>query len=236
MDWKNRVYPHGQWEMLAEGVWQISGHLAHGPMSRNMVVARLASGGLFLHSVICLNEEAMKQMENFGKPEIMVVPNPLHRLDAAAYLERYPDLKVICPQSIVDKVQMKVKVSDTVESLAPVAGFMFHRIQGVKSSERAYEFGPEGNRVLVVCDVLMNMPNYSGVMGKIMRWMGSTGFFGMTRIGRWGLLKNREAFVNWLVEMSNREDLKILSMAHGEAIREQFSNRLKEAARRLKDD
>jgi hypothetical protein len=48
--------------------------------------------------------------------------------------------------------------------------------------------------------------------------LGSTGFFGMTAIGRMLLLKNKKEFKTWLMAQSQRKDLAAVTVAHGEPV------------------
>ena len=69
---------------LAENLLWVRGSLPGMSLKRVMTAARLEDGGLVLHSAIALEASAQKQLEAFGEPRYLIVPNPAHRLDAPA--------------------------------------------------------------------------------------------------------------------------------------------------------
>src|SRR6266851_3397529 len=91
------VLPHGPLEKLEPNLWAVEGtiKMPAGELSRRMCIARLGDGRLFLMNGVPLREEAMREMEAFGKPAFLLVPNGYHRLDIAAYKQRYPQLRVL---------------------------------------------------------------------------------------------------------------------------------------------
>ena len=96
--WHEHVLPHGDLVEVQPNLWQVTGRLPRGNLSRNMVVFKLpTTGGLLIHSGIALDEARIKKLEALGPPEVLIVPNRMHRLDAAVYKERYPKIRVVCP-------------------------------------------------------------------------------------------------------------------------------------------
>lgn len=177
-NWQQHVHPHGPLHQIAGNTWQVTGSLAKGHVPRNMVVHKMANGGLWLHSVVALDETRVQELAALGRPEIMVVPSGLHRLDAAVYRARFPQLQVLCPRAARP---------------------------------------PEG-KVLVLTDMLFNLPRLPGLDGLLFHWLGSTGFFGVTRIGRWLLLQDKRKFGEWLTQMARLPGLYAVCVAHGDAV------------------
>src|SRR5690349_21746025 len=91
------VLPHEPFEKLEDNLWTVAGRLPHGSMNRRMSAVRLGDGRLVLHNAVPLAEPAMRELEAFGTPSLLVVPNGFHRLDVHAWKERYPRLTVVCP-------------------------------------------------------------------------------------------------------------------------------------------
>ena len=83
----HKVYPYGPPEALAEGVWLIRGNLSY-PLHRNMVILRLATGELILHSVVAMEESGLRALEALGTPAYAIVPSILHVMDAPFYKQR----------------------------------------------------------------------------------------------------------------------------------------------------
>lgn len=232
--WASHVLPHSDLVALAPGVWQVTGKLPRGHMPRNMVVARLPrSGGLLIHSAVALSDTVAKKMEALGRPEVLLVPNRFHRLDALVYKQRYPHLRVICPAAARRQVETKVPVDAVCEDVLAEYGVKFYAPAGLRPGELCYQFDTEAGPVLVVCDLLFNMDHQPGFDGLLFRLLGSSGFFGMTAIGRLFMLKDRAALRQWLEQMAALPRLQAVCVGHGAAITGGAAARLTEAAARL---
>ncbi len=204
-----------------------------GPVPRNMLVYRLPDQTLLLHSVIALDDARMKELESLGEPAVLIVPSKIHRLDAGVYKERYPALKVICPKVARSAVEQVVKVDALAEEYLPSRGIQCLKPAGLKEWELVYVLKIPSGKVLVVTDCLMNLPNLGGIQGLFLKWLGSTGFFGITRIGRMLLMQDRSQFKSWLGEVAGLSDLEVISVAHGSIIVDKCAEKLRAARDRL---
>src|SRR5690606_38404699 len=79
---------HGPLERLEDNLWRVEGALPNMALRRVMTVVRMADGRLVIHSAIALPDELMAQIEAWGRPSYLLVPNAYHRLDAPAYKAR----------------------------------------------------------------------------------------------------------------------------------------------------
>jgi hypothetical protein len=231
--WSDHVHPHGALQQLGPNLWMVTGSLKRGKMPRNMVVHKLPTGGLWLHSVIALDEPTMATLQAIGKPEVLVVPSAIHRLDAAVWKERFPDIRVLAPRVAVDAATKRVRVNGDCETALPAMGITCHVPPGVKASELVYELSTGDGRALIFNDALMNIPNIPGFEGSILRWLGSTGFFGVTRVGKLLLNVDPPAFRSWLETMAETAGLSVITVSHGTAITADCANALRAAAARL---
>lgn len=234
--WQDHVYPHGALEALAPGLWQVSGSLGKSPLPRNMVVWRSPTGGLLIHSGVCLDEEAMGELEALGEVRWIVVPCPMHRADAAPYRERYPEAQLLCPAAAREKVEEVVSVDATMEEVLPQLGVVLHVPEGLKPFELHLELPLEGGaKALVVTDALFNLGPRPprGFGGFMLKVMGSVGPLGISRLGRFLLLKERARFKAYLERLAEIPELTVLSVAHGEAVIGDVATALKGAAQRL---
>ncbi|MCA8922480.1 MAG: hypothetical protein KDD82_11765 [Planctomycetes bacterium] len=227
------VYPHGALRQLADRLWAVEGSLPRLPVPRTMFVYRLEEGGLLVWSSVALDEAGMRELDALGPVQWIVVPNRFHRMQARAYLERYPAARVLCPAAARDHVAKEVTVHGTVEAELPPLGISVHADAGIKPSEVVYEFPLADGAALLFCDALFNLPNRGGLKGWIVRLIGSSGFFGVTRIGRWFVVDDAQRFREFLLEQSARDDLVLLGVAHGECVTQSCGRRLVEAAARL---
>jgi hypothetical protein len=198
-----------------------------------MTLVNLEADRWMIHSAVAVDDLTLEQIRALGRMVAIVVPSSLHRFDAAWYKLRFPEAKVLCPEPVRAKVEELVPVDGTVESELPKLGARVHEIPGVKPIERAIEIESGRGPALLICDVLFNLPHQPGIKGRLLRWMGSSGFFGMTRLGRFMLLKDREAFRAWLQQQSERTDLHSVIPAHGDPVVLNLNERLKQAAQLL---
>src|SRR4051812_45930972 len=103
-----------------------------------MFVYRLADGGLLLYSVIAMDDLGLAALEQLGKPTVMVVPHPMHIMDAHFYKRRYPHLRVI------GSADAQARIPDLVfdarpEDALPPLGISFHVVPGLKLTELVLE-------------------------------------------------------------------------------------------------
>lgn len=232
-NWKKHVLPHGPLRLIKPGLWEVTGMAAKGPVPRNMVVYRLPDQTLLLHSVVAMDDARMKELEALGKPSVMIVPSKIHRLDAGVYKERYPDIKVVCPAAARSNVEQVVKVDAVAEEYLPSRGVQCLKPAGLKDWELVYVLKTPSGKALVVTDCLMNLPNLGGIQGFFLKLLGSTGFFGITAIGRMLMMQDRARFKAWLGEIAGLADLEVISVAHGSIIVDKCAERLREARDRL---
>src|SRR5262245_46104947 len=107
------VCPHRPIEKVTENLWRVEAQMPGAPFHRSMMVARLTDGRLVIHNGIALDEAEMKELEAWGTPAFLIVPNKGHRMDARIFKERYPGLSVVAPPSAKTKVDEIVRVDKT---------------------------------------------------------------------------------------------------------------------------
>ena len=218
MTWK--FCPHGPITPVVDGVWQVQGTLPGGnPLPRTMVLWRLPSGGLCIHSAVNLSEEGMGELEALCQPELLLVPNRFHRMDAPAWKARYPKLQVIAPKAARSFVDQVLPSDADCESVLPPLGVEVIHPGGLKPLEGIYKVGPEDSYALVFTDTLFNVREHlPGVHGFMMRYLtGSTGFFGLTRLARLFSLSSGADYKAWLGEQK-QASLSAIVVGHGPPI------------------
>jgi len=77
------VLPHAPIEKLESNLWHVDAKMADGKTPRQMTLARMRDGRVVVHNGIALEEERMKELEAWGTPSFLVVPNGFHRQDAS---------------------------------------------------------------------------------------------------------------------------------------------------------
>jgi hypothetical protein len=244
-EWQSHVLPHGAIEELAPNLWHVTGTLPSATMvPREMILYRLADASLLIHSAIALNETEMAKLESLGRPKILIVPNRIHRLDAGVYKQRYPKLLVVCPAAAKPYVEQVVAVDGIAEEVLKAYGIICHEPAGIRPQELVYELPLPTGKALVFTDILFNL-NKSYFQQNLpaskflFQWLGasvigSSGFFGITGLGRQFFMSDRNAYRQWLEALADSiPELRVISVAHGSPIVADCNNRLREAAARL---
>jgi hypothetical protein len=218
-------------EQLEANLWRAEGRVPKMPLHRVMTVAKLASGGLVVHSAILL--EDMTELDRLGAVKFIVVPNGWHRLDAKAYAERYPDAKVLAPAGSRKKVAEVVKVDGGLDALVdrdvelvPVAGSKeLEAVMIVRSGERTS---------VVFTDALFNMPHAKGFQGFVLKHvMKSSGGPRVSRIGRLFLIKDKAAYAAQLEQLASQNVSRVI-VSHHEVISVDPAGALKAVAATLR--
>lgn len=233
IDWK--VLPHKPIQKVTPHILRVEGQLASGPpLTRVMTVIRLETGELIIHSAIALDENSMREIESFGTPAYLFVPNHWHRLDARGYLRRYPQLKVFCPFGARSKVEEMVPVHGTYSDFPSNTRVHVETLEGIGEMEGVLTVTEEAGSTLIFNDALFNMPHQTGLKGFILRHItGSSGGPRVSRLFRLALLKDRTAFRRHLEKLSRTPDLKRLIVSHHEMIENNPQQVLQEVARKI---
>lgn len=223
---------HGDFQQLDENLWILDGELPHHmPLPRTMTVYRMRDGGLWIHSAIALDDRRQKELEQLGKPKYLVVPSTMHRLDAPIYKETYRSIKVVCPEGARAKVEQKVKVDDSCENAFAGTDITVTKIPGAKPIELAYELPlKRGGKALVFNDLLVNVSHPQGLLGKFLSLIGRVGTFRSPPSNKMLLLDDRDAFHKWLDLLANRQDIQVVTVAHGEPLTTEIPDHFRRAA------
>ena len=235
-NWNEHVFEHGALTQLVDGLWQVTGSLKRNPLPRNMTIWRDPDGGLVLHSLVCLDDDGMAAIDALGPVRHLLVPCRMHRADAAPYRARYPEARVLTPTVAQSAVEEVVAVDGTFEDCLPEVGICVYTPAGLAEFE--VHLGVplnDGRQALVMTDALFNLADSSpgGFGGFTLRLMGSVGPLGITRIGRWMLLKDRRGFRAYLEDLADAETWHVLTIAHGNPVIGDVGEALRAAARRL---
>ena len=208
------VLPHRPIEKLEPNLWRVEGDLPGGNGTRVMTLVKLQSGGVLIHNAIALEEAQMKEIEAFGKPEILIVPNGFHRLDAKVFKQRYPNLRVLAPAGARKKVAQVVPVDGTYDDYKDDQVQLFH-LDGAKQHEGVVQVKSPAGTTLVFNDVINNLPKLGGVMGFM---LAPTGRPAVPRIFRWFFVKDKPKFTAAIEQLAATPGLKRVIVSHGRVL------------------
>ena len=224
------VLEHGPVEKLSDKIWSVEGTLPKGSTRRLMALVKLSGERLLVHNAIALSDSEMAEVERWGKPAVLVVPNGFHRQDAYIYKQRYPELRVICPRGVRAKVADEVPVDGSYDDdLGDPSVQLFHW-RGSKDREGGVLVRESDRVTLIVNDMLLNLPKLGGMMGLM---LGPTGVASVPRAMRWMLVKDALALKQHLLELAQMPGLGRILVGHGQTIESGAAASLKSAAERL---
>lgn len=224
--------PHEPVAEHAENLRSVVGDIPNMPLKRRMTLVKLGSGGLVVHNPVALEEAEMEKLEAWGKPELLVVPNGYHRLDAANFKRRYPDAKVVCPAGAKKKVEEVVPVDLSYAEVPADDAVRFEHLDGVRDAEGVLSVRSKDGLTLIFNDVLFNVASLPGFTGFVMGLLGSTGGPKVTLIGRLLVVKDKPALRTHLERLATPEVRRLIP-GHGDLVDDRAAEVLREVAGRL---
>ena len=122
-DWN--VLSHGGIERLTERLWRVQGSLPGMSLARVMTVVRRENGGLVIHSAIALREQEMAEVEAWGTPEVLLVPNRVDRymdhgpMSIRSFTSRHRNgLRLSHDREAIDRMLFHPQTDDNEQSAA----------------------------------------------------------------------------------------------------------------------
>lgn len=212
-----KVLPHGPIERLTENLWWVQGSLPNMSLKRVMTVVRLEgpTSPLVIHSAIALDEPVMRELEAWGTPQYLLVPNAYHRLDAPAYKQRYPNLKVFAPPGSRSKVREVVQVDGSYLDFPDLANVELRTLPGVAETEGAVIVRSADGRSVILNDVVFNMDRPRDLPGLLLTsLLGSAPGPRVSRMAKLMLVRDRAALKAELLGLAALPDLQRVIVAH----------------------
>jgi hypothetical protein len=213
------VLPHDPIEKLEDNLWRVQGSVPGMPLKRVMTIAKRADGKLVIHNAMALEEPAMKEIEAFGEPGFLVVPNGWHRIDAPRFKARYPAIRVVCPKGARKKVEQVVPVDTDYAGYPSDPDVALETLAGVADAEGVMTVRSSDNVTLVFNDMVFNMPHLGGAQGFVLKHVtASSGGPKLSRVARWFMLKDKAAFRGELERLAETKGLVRVIVGHHETI------------------
>ena len=208
------VQPYRPIAKVEDNLWTVDGDIRvpGGVIPRKMVLIKAGDGRIAIHSPIPLNDVDMEEIEHWGEPAFCIVPNRYHRLDSPAFRQRYPAVKIVCPDAARTRVARVVAADGGYEMLPP--DFQW-RTLAMTDGEAAF-VSRNGERVtLIFGDALFNLPDLGGALGVILRLIGSTGGPRVTPLTKLIAVSDRKQLASQFRELAATPGLMRLVPGHG---------------------
>jgi len=207
---------------LAPGLWVADRTFRNGPMElgTRMTVIRLRDGGLFLHSVVALDQELRAELAGAGRVHSIVAPNRHHHLFAADYPTGYPDARLYAAPGLPLK-RPDLKFAEELGDEAPPAWraeIEQHLFRGAPFLNEVVFFHA-ATRTLLLTDLAMNVAagETHGVARLFWRTVGAEGHFGPHRLIRWFFIRDRAA-ARASVQRILAWDFDRITLTHGQVL------------------
>jgi len=213
------VRNHEPLRELDENLWVLEAELSLLPIGRRMTVFRLPSGRLAVHSAVACDEPTMRQLEQYGDIELIVVPSGMHRLDAPRYKARYPDARVVTTERSSQRVGKVVAVDGLLDSVEG-ADSVRHEVLDGASREAVWILSSQtGATTLLFNDILMNLPSrLPGFKGWLVKVAGATGGPKVSFDVKVLFVENKRALADHLRRLAALPGLCRLIPGHGAII------------------
>ena len=229
------ILPHGPLQEIDDGILTVAGDIPMplGNFPRRMTVIRLEGQRTAIFSAIALPEPDMARIEQMGRPSVLIVPNPGHRLDAKIWKHRYPDISVLTPPGARQGVSEVVPVDSAVGDLGdPEVSFLV--VAGALEMESALTVRRASGVTLICNDIIGHVRHPHGIGAHAMaRVFG----YGVSRpsiprtVRRF--IKNPKALADQMRAWAKIPNLKRIIVSHGEPITEDPAGVLKRLAAKL---
>jgi hypothetical protein len=218
-EWK--VLPHGPVKAVDDRILTVEGDIPMplGKFPRRMTVVGLSRNRSAIFSAMALKEPAMRRIEEVGKPSFLIVPNGHHRLDAHAWKERYPKLKVVCPPGARKSVSEAAAV-DSTDDILNDKDVDFVVVDGTGEAEAALVVRRKGGTTLVVNDMIANVRHPRGIGATIIACLAGFGVKRprVPRVVKRVMVEDRKGLADQLREWATLPELRRIIPSHGEII------------------
>lgn len=188
-------------EKLEPNLWRVTGLLGPKGPDRSMAVARRSDGDLVIYNGIALDEPGMAELEGFGRPAYLVVPNGFHRMDAFIWKQRYPDIKVVASPGAASRVAKAVAVDMAPQDVPADPDIWLGSPDGFAERESLMVVNGAQGRTVVACDALCNIAADRGFPVSV--FMAPIGQLSTPRAIRWFLMKDASAWASHLDRLSD---------------------------------
>jgi hypothetical protein len=222
------VLPHKPVQKLEDNLWMVEGQL--GPIRRVMAVVKLSGGRLVIWNAIALDEPEMKELEAWGTPTFLVVPNAGHRMDSRIWKKRYPGLTVIAPPGGKKKIEQIVAVDRTDGDVGdPAVTLTFPECTAGRDTLLVVKHG-DGSSSIVINDLVMNQRHMPGFAGFVFKLMGFTSDAPSVPLPpRLILVKDKPGLKTLLQQLAATPSLKRVIVSHGDMLESGAAEGLRQA-------
>ena len=178
---ESKLYP------ITDGIWDTDATTSLGlgiTFPNRMVVVRLASGGLMLHSPTPIDDSLAAALDALGPVELIIAPNLFHHLYVPAAQERFPSARLLGAEGFAKKRPDVAWDGFLGEEPVPELEGSLQRYRHRGTIARENVFFHPATRTLIVTDLVFHIQETVNLPSSL--------FFGM--LGVKGKVKQSPAF------------------------------------------
>ena len=153
------------------------------PYPTRMAVAKLEDGSAWVWSPVALSPELAQAVEAVGPVRHLVLPNKIHHLFAAEWVERWPDARLYAPPGLATKRSDLHFHADLGSEPDPAWAEQIDQVvfRGSFALEEVVFFH-RASRTAILCDLVQrhDPARATGLKGMVMRLDGLVGDEGST--------------------------------------------------------
>lgn len=159
--------PTGVLKPVAEGVWIVDGPVIgfgylgmEFPFPTRMTIARLADGGLWVHSPTELSPALKSEVDALGRVRYLIAPNRIHYWWMEKWVAAYPDAMTYAAPGVREQARRNGRFADYNADLAADGEYPWSRdfkmllVAGSYLTEAV--FFHNATRTLVITDLIQN--------------------------------------------------------------------------------
>ncbi|MFZ5890565.1 MAG: DUF4336 domain-containing protein [Myxococcota bacterium] len=204
--------------IITTDLWEAEHHRYEGGMHHRMrmTVVRRASGGLWLHSPVPIDDELADTLAKLGRVEDIVAPNRFHYRFARDAKARYGGARLWAAPGLAEK-RPEIAFDDQLSEGAPWKEELPAVSIGGAPAWSEYVFLHAASGSLICTDLLFNVGDEPHAATRVLYWaLGVSAKFGTNRVWRW-LAKDRLALRESLDRVLSWRIERVV-MAHGDVV------------------
>jgi hypothetical protein len=220
-------FPYSEPVELVPSLWIVNGTWTNA-LARRMTVIRLRNNEVWIHNPMQLEAKDLSWLSSLGFVRGLVAPNAFHVSDLIWMSERFPQAQIVCPLSFAKnhpEIADKVGFTTDVAHMTSDRELEFFPVPGVRFEETVLFHTL--SRTLVVCDLMMNMPQASTFFTKAFYKLNNMGeCCAPTRTLRWVFTKNRKELLLFVEQIAELNPKRII-VNHGEIFEGEGGNQIR---------
>ncbi len=182
-----------------------------------MTVARLADGGLFVHSPVALDADTRRDLDALGPVRLVVAPNRFHHLYVGPYGAAYPQARLLAAPGLPEK-RCDLRFHGVLaDAPAVVPGEVEQMVFAAMALMGEVVFWHRASRTLLLTDLAFNMRQTPSALTRTLLVLdGAWGRFAIGRLER--LLFRDRAAARATVDRILAWDFDRVVVAHGDVV------------------